>query len=157
MIKNRLKSFKRKLKFQLAFAAFAFFSVFGLRGRLPGQLASHRWSDVGMGKNACSFINGMTLQLHILLPKIWDRYENPKCAVYAMCKSVKVGFPQPVEDRLTFNLSSFFASQADAILNAHAGNVLRKMKCPLRHQGCLPRHKRDYTKKYRILWVYWVY
>ena len=119
------------------------FSVFALRGRLPGQLASHRWSDVGMGKYVCSFINGMTLQLHIVLPKNCDLSENLKCAMYAMCKSVKVGFPQPVEDFLTFNLSSFFTSQADAILNAHAGNVLRRMKCPLRHQGCLPRHKRD--------------
>ena len=127
------QSFKRKLKFQLAFAAFAFFSVFALPGRLPGQLASHRWSDVGTGKNACSFINGMTLQLHILLPKICDLSENLKCAMYAMCKSVKVGFPQPVEDRLTFSFSSFFTSQADAILNAHAGNVLRKMKCPLHY------------------------
>ena len=120
-------------QFQLAFAAFAFFSVFALPGRLPGQLASHRWSDVGMGTNAWSFINGMMLQLHILLPKICDLSENLKCAMYAMCKSVKVGFPQPVEDRLTFSFSSFFTSQADAILDAHAGNVLRKMKCPLHY------------------------
>ena len=127
------------------------FSVFALRGRLPGQLASHRWSDVGMGKYVCSFINGMMLQLHILLPKNCDLSENLKCAMYAMCKSVKVGFPQPVEDLLTFNLSSFFTSQADAILNAHARNVLRKMKCPPRQQGCLPRHKRDYTKNIRNL------
>ena len=62
-----------------------------------------------------------------------DLSENLKCAMYAMCKSVKVGFPQPVEDRLTFSFSCFFTSQADAILTAHAGNVLRKMKCPLHY------------------------
>ena len=74
-------------QFQLAFA---FLSVFPFRGRLPGQLASHRWSDVGIsGKNVCSFINGMTLQLHILLPKICDLYENLKCAMYAMWQCAK--------------------------------------------------------------------
>ena len=75
----------------------------------------------------------MTLQLHILLPKICDLSENLKCAMYAICKIMKVGFPQPVEDRLTFSFSSFFTSQADAILNAHVGNVLRKKKYPLHY------------------------
>ena len=36
-----------------------------------------------------------------------DLYEHLKCA---MCKSVKVRFPQPAEDFLTFNFSSFFTS-----------------------------------------------
>jgi len=35
-------------------------------------------------------------------------------------------------------------------MNADAKNVLRKMKCPLRHQGCLPRHKRDYKEHQKL-------
>ena len=35
-------------------------------------------------------------------------------------------------------------------MNANAKNVSRNMKCPLRHQGCLPRHKRDYKEHQKL-------
>ena len=85
------QGFKRKFKFQQAFAAhlprflleFEEGGVDHLDRELVGRKSSMEWCW-DLGENVCSFITGMTLQLQILLPKFCDLYENPKCA---MCKS----------------------------------------------------------------------
>ena len=107
-MRNRRARFQNKVEVSTGICLVSFFgraAATWIAGNL-WDVASLRWSDVGiLGKNVCSFITGMMLQLHILLPKMCDLYEHLKCA---MCKSVKVRFPQPAEDLLTF--SSFFTS-----------------------------------------------
>ena len=108
IMRNRRARFQNKVEVSTGICLVSFFgraAVTWIAGNL-WDVASRRWSDVGiLGKNVCSFITGMMWQLHILLPKMCDLYEHLKCA---MCKSVKVRFPQPAEDLLTF--SSFFTS-----------------------------------------------
>ena len=107
-MRNRRARFQNKVEVSTGICLVSFFgraAVTWIAGNL-WDVASRRWSDVGiLGKNVCSFTTGMMWQLHILLPKMCDLYEHLKCA---MCKSVKVRFPQPAEDLLTF--SSFFTS-----------------------------------------------